>query len=146
MTAWTDTLMERASAGRRRNAAADARDVGYGGPADGDFARYVDQLMAQAEAQQRPRSPARAATALSADARRAGAASRDPAAPARVRPAAARAAHAGVRALVWRKLFPWALWIVVAVAVFFWQAGAIWLIGLLIVLGVLSRGLRGKKR
>lgn len=138
MAAWTDILTERAGV---RGFSAGAEDVGYAGPADGDFARYVDQLMAQyqAEAQQR------AAASAPAGARRTPPPGQAEPGQPRSR-AAAPASRAGWKTLAWRKGLPWALWLAAAVAAFFWQAAAAWLVGLLIILGLVSQGLSGKKR
>lgn len=136
MTAWTDAL--------GRSARGRASEVGYDGPADGDFARYVDQLMADAEFQQlaqaRARSPqgqaareTRNAPRPPGEARRSQAqANRNPAADglARMR---ARAQEAASRPLLqsaaW-KLAPAVMWIAVFVAIMFFGAAASWLIGL----------------
>lgn len=146
MTAWTDALMGRAWL----DSPARAIDVGYGGPADGDFASYVDQLLAQAEAQQRTAArgsgtPTRAAQDAAA---RQVPALATATGTVRARPAAAlaRAAGTGLKALVWRKLVPMALLLVAGMAVFFWQGAVFALLGLLVLLGLLTKVLRGKKR
>ena len=165
MTAWIDTLNGLRRSTQAWDAPERAPEVGYGGPADGDFARYVDQLLAQAEHRRRPQRDARAPASASAQgsesADSSGSANRptsarrmpapqgrNPAAggAARARAAAARAANPAFKALLWRKLIPLAFWLALAVALFFWQGAAVWLIGLLVVVGVLSRGLRGKNR
>ncbi|MCD2513639.1 hypothetical protein [Comamonas endophytica] len=119
-----------------------AVEVGYGGPADGDFARYVDQLLAQAEQQQRA---ARASDGTRAAAPPAAKGAGVPGA-ARARPAAAAARAAGLKALVWGKLVPMALLLVLGVAVFFSQGAVFALFGLLMLVGLLAKGLRRKKR
>lgn len=114
---------------------APAVQVGYGGPADGDFVRYVDELMAQAEVQQR-------AQARTSDARRTGApVAQAPAMPVQ---AHARALPTGLKTLVWRRLWPWALWLMAAVAVFFWQGAGLGVMGMLFILGLLVQRWRGK--
>jgi len=156
MSTWIDTLNGLRRSTRAWDASERVSEVGYGGPADGDFARYVDQLLAQAERQRRPQRDARApAPASTTGSESADSVRRMPApqvrnsaasGAARARPRAVRAANPAFKALLWRKLIPLAFWLALAVALFFWQGAMVWLIGLLIVVGVLSRGLRGKNR
>lgn len=118
----------------------------YSGPADGDFARYVDQLMANAESQRlahaRPGAPVHDARAVArptasnqANARRHPAqASQNAAADSleRLRSQADKAASQPALK-VGLKLLPLLIWLPVVVALFFWQGGMIWLIGLILI-------------
>lgn len=144
MTAWTDALRGLARPDRDatrfgRGAPTRANDVGYAGPADGDFARYVDQLMAEAEAQRQAhmrrdaRAPARAPSAPSR--RDTGASARKPAA----RNAASPTPSAGLTAKDWSlrgrwpKLLPLAVWLLVLGVLFFAQGAAVSLVSIVIV-------------
>lgn len=137
MTAWMDAL-------RRRDILGRASEVGYDGPADGDFARYVDQLMADAEAQQLAQARARppqgqAARATRSAPRPPGNARRGQAqadrnaaaeAVARMRAQATEAAGRPLfQSAAW-KLAPAVMWIAVFVAIMFFGAAASWLVGL----------------
>lgn len=125
----------------------------YNGPADGDYARYVEQLLASAAAQRQVQAdvPAALRDAREAPGRPRISASGAPVAP---RPASAAPRSQAVEwqisapALPWRKLFPFALWLLVVVTMVFWQGAAPWLIGLLIAGAWLFKGgrqaLRGK--
>ncbi len=145
--------------GRNAFVAHDTHD--YSGPADGDYARYVEQLMASAEAQRRAQAdvpvPLRDARDTR-DAREAPGRPRMPAPgvaptlrPASAGPARSQAVDRQKPAQVpaWRKLFPFAVWLVLVITMAFWDGAAPWLIGMLIVGVVLFNGVRrtlgGKK-
>jgi len=118
----------------------------YSGPADGDFVRYVEQLLSNAESQRlahaRPsapvhdaRAPKAPATGNPAGARRHPAqASKTAAADSleRLRSQAQQAANKPALK-VGLKLLPLLIWLPVVVALFFWQGGMIWLIGLILI-------------
>ncbi|MET1116102.1 MAG: hypothetical protein ABWY08_14290 [Comamonas sp.] len=144
MTAWIDTFNgPRRSTLAWLDASQRTTDVGYGGPADGDFARYVEQLLAQAEHQRRPQHDAHVPTPAAADA-----GARRTAAPLRARAVAARAASAQLSPLRWPLAL--AIWLLLAVVLFFWQGTMVALAGLLIAgaigFNAVRRALGGKKR
>lgn len=168
MTAWTDALPGRdATRFGRHVSARDHELVGYAGPADGDFARYVDQLLANAETQRRAqiRAPAPVHDARGASRPAAlpagghcGNARRNQAQAAK-RSAADSLASLRSQALdaaskpvlkVGMRLILLLLWLPVMVGMLFWQGAAIWSIGLLVIGGLLFNAVRkqqgGKKR
>jgi hypothetical protein len=116
----------------------------YSGPADGDFARYVDQLLSNADVQRRAQTRASAPVH---DARQPKAPSRQAnprrnPAPAGKNATADSLEHLRAQAhkaaskpalKVGLKLLPLLIWLPVVVALFFWQGGMIWLIGLILV-------------
>ena len=118
----------------------------YSGPADGDFARYVEQLLSNAESQRlahaRPSAPVHDARAPKAPAtgnpsgarRHPAQASKTAAADSleRLRSQAQQAANKPALK-VGLKLLPLLIWLPVVVALFFWQGGMIWLIGLILI-------------
>ena len=138
----------------------------YSGPADGDFVRYVEQLLSNAESQRlthaRPSAPvsdartaARAPGAPErgqpANARRQPAqAAKNPAADSLERLRAQAQQAASKPALkVGLKLLPLLIWLPVVVALFFWQGGMIWLVGLILIgswiVNIFRKLLGGKK-
>ncbi len=118
----------------------------YNGPADGDYARYVEQLLASAAAQRQVHAdmPAALRDAREAPGRPRISASGAPV-PAHPVSTAPRSQaveqQKSISALLpWTKLLPFALWLLVVVAMVFWQGAAPWLIGMLIVGGMLFKG------
>lgn len=128
----------------------------YSGPADGDYARYVEQLMASADAQRRAQADVPVPLRDARDTRDAREAPGRPRMPApgvapTLRPASAASARSQAAKRqkpapvpAWRKLFPFALWLLVVATMVFWDGAAPWLIGLLIVGAVLFNGARKK--
>jgi hypothetical protein len=118
----------------------------YNGPADGDYARYVEQLLASAAAQRQVHAdmPAALRDAREAPGRPRISASGAPVPPHPVSTAPRSQAveqQKSISALLpWTKLLPFALWLLVVVAMVFWQGAAPWLIGMLIVGGMLFKG------
>ena len=116
----------------------------YSGPADGDFVRYVEQLLSSADVQRRARTRASAPVH---DARQPKAPSRQAnprrnPAPAGKNATADSLEHLRAQAQqaankpalkVGLKLLPLLIWLPVVVALFFWQGGMIWLIGLILI-------------
>lgn len=149
MNSWTDNLL--ALKGRKNplsghDSSMNLGGSDYSGPADGDFARYVEQLLSNAESQRlahaRPSAPVHDARAPKAPAagNQAGArrhpakASQTAAADSleRLRSQAHKAASKPALK-VGLKLLPLLIWLPVVVALFFWQGGMIWLIGLILI-------------
>lgn len=167
MTAWTDALRGRSRPGHDatrfgRDVSDRGNEVGYAGPADGDFARYVDQLLSNAESQRRAqtraptpvhdaRVPKASAASQQTDLRRKPAqAALKPGADslARLR-AQAEDAASKPAVKVGMKLLPLLIWLPVVVALFFWQGAAISLVGMVLVAGLVISFVRkllgGKK-
>ncbi|WP_159914210.1 hypothetical protein [Pantoea sp. 18069] len=147
MNPWTNNLPPfkgRKSTPLGRGATVNLASSDYSGPADGDFVRYVDQLLSNADDQRRAQARAPAAAH---DAR---AASRQPAESRERTRAQAQEAVSKPVLKAGFKLVPFVLWLLVVTAMFFWQGAAIWLVGLLVVGGVVfnavRKGLVGKKR
>lgn len=146
MTAWTDALRGRDSTRFGRDISDRGNEVGYAGPADGDFARYVDQLLSNAETQRRAqtrapapvhdaRTPRTATASRQSDPRRPSPqAGRNPTADSLERLRSQAQDVIRKPALkTGMKLLPLLVWVPVALAIVFWQGGMVWLIGLILV-------------
>ena len=118
----------------------------YSGPADGDFARYVEQLLSNAESQRlahaRPSAPAHDARAAARPTASNQANARRKPAPAGKNATADSLARLRSQAQdainkpalkTGMKLWPLLVWVPVALAIVFWQGGMVWLIGLILV-------------
>lgn len=149
MNPWTDNLL--ALKGRKNplsghDSSMNLGGSDYSGPADGDFARYVEQLLSNAESQRHAqtrapapvhdaRTPKAPSPGNQANARRNPApAGRNATADSleRLRSQAHKAASQPALK-VGLKLLPLLIWLPVVVALFFWQGGMIWLIGLILI-------------
>lgn len=166
MNPWTDNLL--ALKGRKNplsghDSSMNLGGSDYSGPADGDFARYVEQLLSNAESQRHAqarapapvhdaRTPARAAAAGGqASARRNPApAGKASAADSLARLRSQAQGSAGSPALkIGFKLLPLLIWLPLVIALFFWQGAAISLVGMVLMVGlifnVVRKALGGKK-
>lgn len=118
----------------------------YSGPADGDFARYVDQLLSNAESQRRLQTRAAPAAPSARDKARGNPQTlRQAAQPAtkaspRAAAEAVKAAHAAKAAfaLPQIKLFSVGMWLMAIVATIFFPGIAIWFVAALVVSSVIK--------